>query len=258
MYQESEKWIECKKFLKEYLKTYPNQRAADLYQAYVDYYIGKNGVPPDTNKHNFSIWLKLQNDRPNGVLKRVSHGVYTLRTAPEEFGVALPKTGIRFRDDLHNDPLIEHCIIPGDKTELNNIARDTLELEVRISDALHSLQQTCDVSPEEKAELEVLQEATRKRLRGVSAGISKLIFLYESHSMENVTSQNTSGQLHYREPDLKSRSTTVMIQKRANEKRASLIEEQRAFTGQSVEDEREEPEISDMDRLHKDEPVMTF
>lgn len=203
----------------------------------------------------FSIWLKLQNDRPNGVLKRVSHGVYALRTDPEEFGVAFPKTGIRFRDDLHNDPLIEHCIIHGDKTELNNIARDTLELAARINDALHSLQQTCDVSPEAKAELEILQEATRKRLRGISAGISKLIFWYECHNMENVTSQKTSGQLHYREPDLQSRSSTAMMQKQTDEKRAPPIGEQRAFNGQS---EREEPEISDMDRLCKDEPVMTF
>lgn len=104
------KWQSLRNFIDGYLKENTNYRAGAIYEAYLN----EEGSTQITRK-DFEMFLRDQVIKDEGLLKRVSHGVYAIRDNPTDKGVSFARQST-------------------DKTEisLDEILDDTVELSKKI------------------------------------------------------------------------------------------------------------------------------
>ena len=69
-------------FLEGYLQRDTSYRAGDIYEAYLN-----EGGSAEITRKDFEMFLRDQVMRDDGLLKLVSHGVYEIRTDPQDRGV---------------------------------------------------------------------------------------------------------------------------------------------------------------------------
>ena len=81
------KWQTLRKFLDDYLQENTQYRAGAIYQAYID----KNAVA-NISRKDFEMFLRAQVMKNDGLLKRVSHGVYEMRTDPNDKGMMFSRS----------------------------------------------------------------------------------------------------------------------------------------------------------------------
>lgn len=128
------KWQVLRKFLDEYLKEDTSYRAGEIYQAYFE----KDGSM-DISRKDFEMFLRDQVMKEHGLLKRVSHGVYEMRTDPNDRGVFFSRG--------------EKAEAQTREISLDEILDDSIELTSKISAVLKYLKEQDDVSFSAKMEL---------------------------------------------------------------------------------------------------------
>ena len=103
MTQKSEtKWQILKEFLVGYIQDNTKYRAGAIYEAYLN-----EGGSSKITRKDFEMFLRDQVQKDDGLLKRVSHGVYEMRTLPEDKGVFFTRLRIDNSEISLNDSLDE-------------------------------------------------------------------------------------------------------------------------------------------------------
>ena len=128
------KWQTLRKFLDENLKENTSYRAGEIYQAYLE----KDGSM-NISRKDFEMFLRDQVMKEHGLLKRVSHGVYEMRTDPNDRGVFFSRE--------------EKTEAQTREISLDEILDDSVELTSKISAVLKYLKEQDDVPFSAKMEL---------------------------------------------------------------------------------------------------------
>lgn len=128
------KWQTLRKFLDGYLKEDTSYRAGEIYQAYLE----KDGSI-DISRKDFEMFLRDQVMKDHGLLKRVSHGVYEMRTDPNDRGVFFSRG--------------EKAEAQTREISLDEILDDSIELTSKISAVLKYMKEQDDISFSAKMEL---------------------------------------------------------------------------------------------------------
>lgn len=76
------KWQSLRNFLAGYLQENTSYRAGAIYEAYLN-----DGGSAEISRKDFEMFLRDQVLKDDGLLKRVSHGIYEIRTDPQDRGV---------------------------------------------------------------------------------------------------------------------------------------------------------------------------
>lgn len=76
------KWQTLRRFLEGYLQEDATYRAGAIYEAYLN-----EGGSAEITRKDFEMFLRDQVMKDEGMLKRTSHGVYEIRTDPNDRGV---------------------------------------------------------------------------------------------------------------------------------------------------------------------------
>ena len=76
------KWQTLRRFLEGYLQENTSYRAGAIYEAYLN-----DGGSAEISRKDFEMFLRDQVMKDDGMLKRTSHGVYEIRTDPNDRGV---------------------------------------------------------------------------------------------------------------------------------------------------------------------------
>jgi hypothetical protein len=86
--QHNSQWKNIYKFLAEYMTPNNSYRAGNLYESF----LAKQPIgifeDPVVRRKDFEMCLRYEVAKENGFLKRVSHGVYAVRTDPLDRGVS--------------------------------------------------------------------------------------------------------------------------------------------------------------------------
>lgn len=128
------KWQTLRKFLDGYLKEDTSYRAGEIYQAYLE----KDGSI-DISRKDFEMFLRDQVMKESGVLKRVSHGIYEMRTDPNDRSVLFTRG--------------EKAEAQTREISLDEILDDSIELTSKISAVLKYMKEQDDISFSAKMEL---------------------------------------------------------------------------------------------------------
>lgn len=76
------KWKTLRSFLEGYLQEDTSYRAGAIYEAYLN-----EGGSAEITRKDFEMFLRDQVMKDDGMLKRTAHGVYEIRTDPNDRGV---------------------------------------------------------------------------------------------------------------------------------------------------------------------------
>ena len=76
------KWQSLRNFLEGYLHENTSYRAGAIYEAYLN-----EGGSAEVSRKDFEMFLPDQVLKDDGLLKRVSHGIYEIRTDPQDRGI---------------------------------------------------------------------------------------------------------------------------------------------------------------------------
>ena len=76
------KWQTLRRFLEGYMQEDTTYRAGVIYEAYLN-----EGGSSEISRKDFEMFLRDQVMKDDGMLKRTSHGIYEIRTDPNDRGV---------------------------------------------------------------------------------------------------------------------------------------------------------------------------
>ena len=83
------KWQILREFLSGYIQENTQYRAGTIYEDYLN-----EGGSSKITRKDFEMFLRDQVMKDDGLLKRVSHGVYAIRNNPDDRGVFFPRNSI--------------------------------------------------------------------------------------------------------------------------------------------------------------------
>ena len=119
------KWHTLREFLDDYLQENTQYRAGAIYQAYID----KN-ESANISRKDFEMFLRDQVMKNDGLLKRVSHGVYEIRTDPNDKGMMFSRSANAETRSITLDEILD----------------DSVELASKINTVLKCLNNQSDIS----------------------------------------------------------------------------------------------------------------
>lgn len=151
------KWRTLRNFIDGYLQENTNYRAGAIYEAYHN----EEGSAEITRK-DFEMFLRDQVIKDDGLLKRVSHGVYAIRNSPDDRGIFFPRTKIE-----SNPKTLD--------VTLNEIFDDTTEIATKINSAFESLDKMDGVSFPAQMELKRLKALLNNSMDTALTGVSAVM-----------------------------------------------------------------------------------
>ena len=150
------KWQTLRHFLEGYLQENTSYRAGAIYDAYLN-----EGGSAEISRKDFEMFLRDQVMKDEGMLKRVSHGVYEIRTDPNDRGVLFTR-GSQSAENLTID--------------LAELLDDSVELTGKIRAVFASLDKLDGVSFPAQMELSRLKasllRSTDSAVTGITATMS--------------------------------------------------------------------------------------
>lgn len=109
MTQKSEtKWQTLRNFLDGYLQANTSYRAGAIYEAYLS-----EDESAEISRKDFEMFLRDQVMKDDGLLKRVSHGVYEIRTDHNDRGVLFTrgsKSTATVKTDISLDEILDDSV----------------------------------------------------------------------------------------------------------------------------------------------------
>ena len=177
MTQRSEsKWQTLRYFLEGYLQRDTAYRAGAIYEAYLD-----EGGSAEITRKDFEMFLRDQVMKDNGLLKRVSHGVYEIRTDPQDRGVLFTR---RSQSEEEMD------------ISLAGILDDSMELTARIKTVFDDLNRLDNISFPAQMELSRLKASLLRSMDHAVTGITATMAWCEDNmemELQNETVTMTIG-----------------------------------------------------------------
>lgn len=155
-----------------------------LIRAYKDYMKEKTGVEPNIEVKNASLFLRHETLRRNGLVKRVDHGRYVVRTDPADRGL--------FYTRERNEPEFTTCADNDSNQELpmkselglDRILDDAIILSAKIDAAIRSCRQIGELKPELNSELKALCEPILRDCDAFITDMSAVIAWYDDYVSE--------------------------------------------------------------------------
>lgn len=144
------KWQQLRCFLERYLLENTNYRAGYIYEAYLN-----EESFGTLSRKDFEMFLRDQVLKDDGMLKRVSHGVYTIRTDPNDRGVVFTR------------PKQE-----TDQISLDEILDDTAELKSKIDSVFQRLNGIRDIDFPAQMELKRIKAMLTNSMDAALTNIS--------------------------------------------------------------------------------------
>ncbi len=145
MIQKTEsKWQTLQKFINGYLQENTNYRAGAIYEAYLN-----ECDSADISRKDFEMFLRDQVIKDDGMLKRVSHGVYTMRSSPEDKGVFFSR--VNKTNEISLDEILDNSVelmskIKAVFQKLNNFDGVSFPAQMELKRLKELLTNSMDVS----------------------------------------------------------------------------------------------------------------
>ena len=178
------KWGPMKRFIQSYMQSEKQYRARELFQAYINEYGNPGGYEESIMRNDFEMFLRDQVIRSNGFLKRTAHGIYEVRTDPDDRGVVFPRrknmSGLGVIDDIL---LLSQQTVEGG---LEEILDDCLDLASKIKSALGQLNHQQGLSSFERDELDQLRSSLMKSMDITITGVTAVIAWCEDYMDKEV------------------------------------------------------------------------
>ena len=153
------KWKSMQHFLEEYMQENTSYHVGAIYQAYLD----RDGLV-DISRHDFEMFLRYQVIKNDGMLKRVSHGIYEIRTNPNDRGILYTRSSAK-------------------KTEisLDEILDDSMELTSKINTMFKWLNCQENISFQAQMELQRLKSSLVRSMSAAVTGITAVMEWQENN-----------------------------------------------------------------------------
>ena len=148
------KWQILRKFLDDYLQENTQYRAGVIYQAYID----KN-ESANISRKDFEMFLRDQVMKNEGLLKRVSHGVYEIRTDPNDKGMMFSRSANAETRTITLDEILD----------------DSVELASKINTVLKHLKCQSDIPFSAQTELKRLDSSLMHSIDTAITGITSVM-----------------------------------------------------------------------------------
>ena len=150
------KWKILRNFIDGYLQEGTSYRAGSIYQAYLN----EGGSSAITRK-DFEMFLRDQVMKDDGLLKRVAHGVYEIRTDPNDRGVLFTRGSSK---------PTENTVI-----SLDEILDDSVELATKIKTVVEHLDKQDDVPFPAQMEMRRLKALLTQSMDTTITGVTAVM-----------------------------------------------------------------------------------
>lgn len=168
------KWQTLRHFIDGYLQENTNYRAGAIYEAYLN-----EGGSAEITRKDFEMFLRDQVIKDDGLLKRVSHGVYAVRSSPDDRGVFFSRNNI----DINNGTA---------EISLDEIMDDCVDLSSKIKTVFERLDNLEDISFPAQMELKRLKAILNNNMDTALTGVSAVMAWCEDNiGIEEPTENDT-------------------------------------------------------------------
>ena len=172
------KWQTLRNFIDGYLQEDTSYRAGAIYEAYLN-----EGGSATVSRKDFEMFLRDQVMKDDGLLKRVSHGVYEIRTDPNDRGVLFTRGSAK---------------ADAEKSEisLDEILDDSYELTAKMNAVFKQLDKQDGISFPAQQELRSIKTSLMHSLDTALTGISAVMAWCEDNlyiETEDETESMTIG-----------------------------------------------------------------
>ena len=154
------------------MQTEQQYKAGAIYQAYTE----EHGT--EVSRKDFEMFLRSEVMNDDGMLKRVSHGVYEIRADPGDRGVLFTRGKVT--DDISDptdDILYSQYRIDPAKENLD----DALRLTARIRAVLEQAEDTPYLWATERKTLSAIRTSTLKSMDSAVSGLTAAMAWCEDH-----------------------------------------------------------------------------
>ena len=170
------KWQNMQRFLTGFLETGRKYKAGAVYDAFTEEY------GEVISRKDFEMFLRSEVMKSDGLLKRVSHGIYEIRQNPDDRGIMFAR-GKKPAEtpDFSEDALYGQYRIDPAKENLDNILDDALRLTARIRAVLEYAEDTPGLWATERKELVAIRNSTLKSMDSAVTGLTSALAWCEDH-----------------------------------------------------------------------------
>ena len=165
-------------FLSDYMQSDRQYRAGAIYQAFLEEH------DSEISRKDFEMFLRYQVMKDDGLLKRVSHGIYEIRTDPDDRGVLFTRGSPREIFDAADAAML--APYRTDAVSLDEILDDSLALTAKLQATLNQLYQQVDSSPAAQYELRNLKTNLLKTLDQTITGVTALMAWCDDNMDEGI------------------------------------------------------------------------
>lgn len=175
-------WTTLQSFLETYMEKNISYRAGAIYEAFIN----ENGGQSNMTRKDFEMFLRHQVMKDDGMLKRVAHGIYQIRTDPNDRGILFTEAYGKHRyGSIVNDPLYSPLSADGTEISLDDLLDDALDLTRKIEFVLNQINKN-HLTYAEEHELKKLRNSLLKSMDTTVTGITAIMAWQENHLNENV------------------------------------------------------------------------
>lgn len=171
------KWKTLRNFIDGYLQEGTSYRAGAIYEVYLN----ESGSSTVSRK-DFEMFLRDQVMKDDGLLKRVAHGVYEIRTNPNDRGVLFTRS---------------KSVAENNEISLDEILDDSVELSSKIKTALEYLDKQDDIPFPAQMEMRRLKAMLTQSMDTTITGVTAVMAWCEDNmdmeTQDETESMNIGG-----------------------------------------------------------------
>ena len=171
------KWKILRNFIDGYLQEGTSYRAGAIYEAYLN-----EGGSSTVSRKDFEMFLRDQVMKDDGLLKRVAHGIYEIRTDPNDRGVFFTRS---------------KSVAENNKISLDEILDDSVELSSKIKTALEYLDKHDDIPFPAQMEMRRLKAMLTQSMDTTITGVTAVMAWCEDNmdmeTQDETESMNIGG-----------------------------------------------------------------
>ena len=180
-------WDSFHDFIKRYMQKGMQYRAGAIFQAYVAEHCTYGGREDIRFRKSFEMFLRSQTLEEDGYLKRSAHGVYEIRTDPNDRGVSFPRTNSnKQKISTMTDLLLLYRTPKKKENSLEEILEDCLDLAANIKAVFNQLKMQDEMPNECRIELAKIENRLLESMDHAVTGVSAAMAWCEDYMDEEI------------------------------------------------------------------------
>ena len=177
-------------FIKRYMQKGMQYRAGDIFRAYLAEYRIFDVRENVKNRKAFEMFLRSQTLKEDGYLKRAAHGVYEIRTDPNDRGISFPRTNSnKQKISTMTDLLLLYRSPKKKENSLEEILEDCLDLTANIKAVFKQLKMQDEMPNECRIELAKIENRLLESMDHAVTGVSAAMAWCEDYMDEEIQSE---------------------------------------------------------------------